>query len=163
MSETRRKWKYVQIRLPSHPRSSSSCRVFEHILVVEKALGKFLMRPAEVHHINDVSTDNRPENLVACQDGAYHKLLHRRQRALAACGHADWRKCVICGIYSPLEDLFRQNQYCYAHRACNNLVRRQSRKALRGTRRSWREVAGEERINANQYPEMVVRVRENTT
>lgn len=60
----------------------------EHVLVAEKVLGRNLKTSEHVHHVNGVRNDNRPRNLVICQDQKYHMLLHRRMRALKACGHA---------------------------------------------------------------------------
>ena len=68
----------------------------EHIAVVERALGHPLPEGAEVHHVDGDKANNANTNLVACQDDAYHKLLHLRARALAESGHADWRRCTIC-------------------------------------------------------------------
>src|ERR1700738_3391808 len=73
--------------------------VLEHAMVAGMALGRPLPTGAQVHHVNEVKTDNRGENLVVCQDHAYHMLLHQRAAAIAACGHADWRKCAYCHSY----------------------------------------------------------------
>lgn len=89
---------YVSVSAPSHPKAHSG-RVSEHVLVAEAALGRWLPAGAEVHHVDGNPSNNAPSNLVICQDAAYHLLLHKRMRALAACGHADWRPCCRCGAY----------------------------------------------------------------
>jgi hypothetical protein len=71
----------------------------DHITVVEKILGKPLPPKACIHHINEDRSDNRPENLVVCQDQKYHMLIHRRMRALEKCGNANWMPCVRCHNY----------------------------------------------------------------
>jgi hypothetical protein len=71
----------------------------EHVLIAESALGFTLPPGVEVHHVNENPSDNRPENLVVCQDRQYHMILHARQRALDACGNANWRKCAYCKKY----------------------------------------------------------------
>lgn len=67
-----------------------------HRVLAERALGRPIPASAPVHHFNEDIADVSGGNLVLCQDAAYHKLLHRRQEALAACGHASWRKCIHC-------------------------------------------------------------------
>jgi hypothetical protein len=83
----------------------ASGRSYQHIAVVEAAIGKPLPAGALVHHVNGNQRDNRPENLVACQDRAYHALLHQRQRALVACGNASFRKCKYCKRYDDPANL----------------------------------------------------------
>lgn len=106
----------------------------EHIVLAEKAAGHALPRGAEVHHVNEDKHDNRHGedgvfNLVVCQDRAYHGLLHQRQRALAACGNAAWRKCMYCEKYdAPGKLKVRPRRGAY-HRECENARARAERKA----------------------------------
>ena len=48
---------------PDHPRAGKGQYVFEHILVMERILGRYLLPTESVHHRNGVRDDNRPENL----------------------------------------------------------------------------------------------------
>jgi hypothetical protein len=89
---------YVLILMPEHPRARGGY-VGEHVLVAEKALGKFLPPGAVPHHHDGNRSNNSPSNLVICQDNSYHHLIHHRQRAYEACGHASWRKCKWCCEY----------------------------------------------------------------
>ena len=53
---------YVMVQAPWHPRARTRPYVFEHILVMEAMLGRFL-EPFENVHRNGIRPDNRPENL----------------------------------------------------------------------------------------------------
>ena len=102
---------YTLIREPEHPRSVSGY-VPEHILIAEKALGKFIKLPHVVHH-------HTPEQLVICENPGYHLLLHKRQRAYEACGNVHWLKCKYCKQYDDPENMFISGDQHY-HRACKN-------------------------------------------
>lgn len=95
---------------------------YEHILIIERILGRVLPPGAEIHHVNEIKTDNRNCNLVVCPSSAYHLLLHRRTRAYDACGHADWRKCCYCKQYdvqiNMKDNVVNGGQY---HRECMRL------------------------------------------
>jgi len=116
--------KYRWIKNNEHPESHNG-EIREHILIAEKALGKYLPKNAVVHHVDENGMNNKNTNLVICENENYHKLLHTRQRAYLACGIARYRKCVICKIYDdPNKMSFnvranRANGMTYRHVECH--------------------------------------------
>ena len=61
-----RKGDYVFIYSPNHPRNANKvkgCRVKEHILVVEKKLGRYLNMDEVIHHIDYDKKNNDYNNL----------------------------------------------------------------------------------------------------
>lgn len=57
---------YVRVYAPEHPNAVSKS-VFEHTLVAEQKIGRYLAKDEVVHHINGKKDDNRPENLEVCK------------------------------------------------------------------------------------------------
>lgn len=61
----------------NHPRAGRGGFVYEHILVMERHLGRYITWPEQVHHRNGNKSDNRLENLevVSCSE---HHRRHKR-------------------------------------------------------------------------------------
>jgi hypothetical protein len=117
--------------VPEHPRADKNGYVREHILIAEKALGKPLPPKAELHHHDGNPGNNDPGNLVVCQDNAFHKLLHQRQRALKACGHASWLKCRFCGEHDDPLKMYISPRGAAHHRECFNNYRKEKNQWLK--------------------------------
>lgn len=122
---------YVQVLCPDHPLASRGY-VMEHVLVAERALGRTIPRKHPVHHVNGRRQDNRPGNLVICENARYHQLLHQRARALRECGHADWLKCEVCHQWDdPAYLSVRHNRRVGRHHTCHSRSENR-RRALAG-------------------------------
>lgn len=66
---------YRLIYCPFHPAARRDGHVLEHRLILERKLGRFLLRSEHVHHLNGDTLDNRPENLEPVS-GSRHRVLH---------------------------------------------------------------------------------------
>src|SRR6188768_2979322 len=81
---------------------------YEHVRIAECAIGGPLPQGAEVHHWDENPANNSPSNLVVCPDREYHKLIHRRMRAMDACGNPNWRCCGHCKQWDDPANLVEQ-------------------------------------------------------
>lgn len=71
---------YVLISLPNHHFADCRGYVLEHRFVAEQKLGRWL-RPDEIcHHINNVKSDNRPENIEVLTNLSAHARNHSERR-----------------------------------------------------------------------------------
>lgn len=67
---------YVLVLAHGHPNAKPNNYIFEHRLVMENKLGRYLTSEEHVHHINFNKADNRVSNL-AVMSNAEHRKLHR--------------------------------------------------------------------------------------
>ena len=70
---------YVLIRLPLHPRADVRGYVYEHVLIAERRVGRYLLPGEEVHHKDERPGNNADDNLVLCASHAAHRFLHRKR------------------------------------------------------------------------------------
>lgn len=77
---------YILIRAPNHPRAhkckGSEGYILEHILVWEQAHGKPLPEGWIIHHLNGITSDNRPKNLVALPNKKHYLVLQAKAKRI---------------------------------------------------------------------------------
>lgn len=63
---------YFYIYAPEHPNCTKGRYVAEHRLVMEKKIGRHLLKKEVVHHIDGIRGNNEPENLFLFRSNADH-------------------------------------------------------------------------------------------
>ncbi len=104
---------YRMVLIHGHHRANIRGYVREHIVVVEKLLGRPFIFPNVIHH-------HTPEQLVICENQAYHMLLHQRTKAYNDSGHANWILCIHCKQFDDPHNMYiRKNHNGGYHRKCH--------------------------------------------
>ena len=68
--------RYKKVYKPDHPRAMSCGCVYEHRLVMESLIGRYLEPEEQVHHVDEDKTNNSPSNLKLCSTQKEHSLEH---------------------------------------------------------------------------------------
>ena len=68
---------YVLIYQPTHPNADNNGYIYEHRLVMEGILGRYLTKKEVIHHTNRIRNDNKPENLMLFSSFTKHMTFHK--------------------------------------------------------------------------------------
>lgn len=99
---------YILVYAPDHPAAKQGRYVFEHRLVMEQHIGRYLDGSEVVHHINGCRSDNRIENLQLFASNGEH-LRH----TLGQRWSRKYDRCQQCGTTDRRHDARGLCSLCY--------------------------------------------------
>jgi hypothetical protein len=67
---------YIYIHAPDHPAANRDGYVYEHRLVMERKIGRYLEPHERVHHLDGIKTNNAEDNLVLFGSQREHMMAH---------------------------------------------------------------------------------------
>jgi hypothetical protein len=73
---------YVYVYYFNHPFPTKQNYIYEHRLIMEKYLNRYLFPEEVVHHINGIKDDNRIENLELFSNHSEHMKLEHGKNAM---------------------------------------------------------------------------------
>lgn len=113
---------YVLIKQPDHPFADVRGYVYEHRLVAEAHLGRYLLPAEEVHHVDEHPSNNRWSNLKVTAGRAEHAVEHRsstlHSRAVRLPGEPNVRVECACGcgtIFPKYDSVNRLRSFVSGH------------------------------------------------
>lgn len=74
---------YWTVHMPEHPRASSNKRVFEHIVIMENHVGRYIKKGEMIHHIDFDRGNNNLKNLYLCKNPSDHAQCHASLEGIA--------------------------------------------------------------------------------
>jgi hypothetical protein len=72
---------YVLVKTPNHPNADVRGYVYEHRLIAEQKIGRYLEKGEIVHHKDGNKQNNNPDNLEVVNGVADHFLEHRSRNS----------------------------------------------------------------------------------
>lgn len=70
---------YVFVLKPDHPHARDDGYIKRAWLVLEEKLGRYLLPGSDVHHINGIKDDDRPENVIELSHSEHSRLPKKRR------------------------------------------------------------------------------------
>ena len=97
----------------------------EHRIKIEILLNRKLKSWNQIHHRDGNGFNNSNDNLIVCENSAYHKLIERREKAYRITGDPTKRRCWFCKQWDNINNMRAYNlikRYVpdYEHIKCSN-------------------------------------------
>lgn len=91
---------YVCVYCPNHPSADKRGYVYEHRLVMEQHIGRYLLSTEDVHHKDKNRQNNHFDNLLLLDRREHHRL-HRSEQISRVINKSP--QCPICGGHTSKE------------------------------------------------------------
>lgn len=117
-------YNYAVVR--NHPRATRHGYVLEHRVVVENHLGRLLTEDEVVHHKNEITKDNRLENLEALTKAEHNRHHHYKGNTVALI--CNWCGDIVIKKFNQRPEAKGQ-RYAYCNRSCSGSASRQQQLA----------------------------------
>lgn len=89
---------YIHVYCPDHPKAIDGKYVYEHHLVMEERIGRYLRSGEVVHHIDGNKHNNNIDNLLLMTSSDHtklHAILRNCKRLMDACDEERKQQCLI--------------------------------------------------------------------
>lgn len=109
---------YVLIKDRNNPMADVRGYVYEHRLVVSEREGRPLSSREQVHHEDEVKTNNADDNLELCPTAAHHRLRHRKRIDLRMPDEPNATVSCACGCgqqFERYDDIGRPRRFISGH------------------------------------------------
>jgi len=73
---------YIAVYYPKNPDATAQGLMLEHRLVAEQKYGRRILKTEQVHHLNHIRDDNRPENLEVISPSDHQRISSARGKSL---------------------------------------------------------------------------------
>jgi hypothetical protein len=87
---------YAVVYDRNHPKAGLNGSIREHILVMERSLGRLTLSTEAIHHLDGNKANNSIGNLMLFKTHGMHHAYEARIKAFEASGYHDWRQCRYC-------------------------------------------------------------------
>jgi hypothetical protein len=116
---------YVLVKQPTHPHADVRGYVYEHRLVAESKLGRYLLPTEQVHHIDGNKSNNDPRNLEVTSS-IEHRRKHAKRDDLRPISGENPISVCACGCGEELpkyDDKNRPRKFVHGHNRRNQCTR----------------------------------------
>ncbi|MEE5181020.1 HNH endonuclease [Bacillus subtilis] len=116
---------YITVYMPSHHRAKANGMVYEHIVEVEKKLGRLLKENEVVHHEDENRQNNKIENLFVFKSASDHTRFHKTGRRIKVNDYyispPIMKECLVC---NEKFEYVKNNKESYCSKKCLNVAKR---------------------------------------